>query len=486
MPTNHAPRHADDLGPFVQRISRVQPPREPKDSVWRRIRRRVPAGISAEAYRLGIMYALVIATIGWVGVKVLRPARAVTTEAVASGRTLFLHQWQPNDPLRASGDALVASAGDGLGPVFNARSCVACHFQGGVGGAGRIRQNVLAFDVVATKTNPQFHAGVIHAFATADINLESTADVLRMFPRVQGEQRKIQGCLITLPEFDPVSFASINAPALFGLGQLDSISDKAITALQQRRQRELYGREIRGDFSGTPSGRARVLPGGRVGRFGWKAQFATLEDFVASACAVEIGLSNPKRRQDRPHYQGEDRDAPLDISADQLFQLTAYVGALPTPVRTLPESSSARALARRGERLFASVGCTDCHTPSVGQVVGLYSDLLLHKLEENRDLGPYSRVNPDLPPPEDSPLANEWRTAPLWGVADTAPYFHDGESPTLEAAILRHGLQAARVTERYRLLSADDQRAVIRFLKTLKTPAWEPVSQDAGEAVAAR
>jgi CxxC motif-containing protein (DUF1111 family) len=391
------------------------------------------------------------------------------------GRELFLHEWQPIDLASGTRDPLVAPQGDGLGPVFNAKACAACHFQAGVGGAGPGKQNVMAFDVVPTRTNPKFHAGVVHASAVAEPNRECPSEINRLFPVVQGEQRKVGGCVVTVPEFNPVSFTSMNTPALFGSGAIDRLSDGAIRGHQRQRQRAIYPREIRGDFSATPAGRVRVLADGRIGRFGWKAQFATLEEFVASACAVEIGLSNPRRRQDRPHQQGEDREAPFDLSGDQVLSLTAYTGSLPQPIRVLPEESGARNEIERGEMLFTKIGCADCHAPDLGGVAGIYSDLLLHKLEDDRDGGAYGRLNPDLPLPDDQPLPNEWRTPPLWGVADSAPYFHDGAAPTLEAAILRHGLQARHVTSRYRSLPASDQVAVIRFLETLRAPAAEPV-----------
>jgi CxxC motif-containing protein (DUF1111 family) len=296
--------------------------------------------------------------------------------------------------------------------------------------------------------------------------------VNKIFPIVQGEQRRVGGCVITIPDFNPVSFTPINPPALFGSGSIDRISDSAIRNYQRQRQMTIYPRELKGDFSSTPAGRARVLANGKIGKFGWKAQFATLEEFVANACAVELGLSNPRRKQDRPHQQGEDQQALLDMSSEQIFALTAFTGSLEKPVRRMPSRSSDCLTVQRGEELFASVGCAECHSPSMGSVTGIYSDLLLHKLEDDRE-GAYGRVNPDLPLPDDQPLPNEWKTPPLWGVADTAPYFHDGASPTLESAILRHGMQARHVTARYRNLSADDQQAIVKFLETLRAPQTE-------------
>src|SRR5262249_21327613 len=76
-----------------------------------------------------------------------------------------------------------------------------------------------------------------------------------------------------------------------------------------------------------------------------------------------------------------------------------------------------------------------------------------------------------IPPfPDDHPTAVEWKTPPLWGVADSAPYFHDGHSATLEAAIRRHAGQADGVTKAFCNLSRADQEAMVAFLKTLKAP----------------
>src|SRR5262249_10347274 len=58
----------------------------------------------------------------------------LSEETLRAGRELFTRVWLPNDP-RSHG-------GDGLGPVFNGQSCVACHDQGGPGGAGAVGRNI--------------------------------------------------------------------------------------------------------------------------------------------------------------------------------------------------------------------------------------------------------------------------------------------------------------------------------------------------------
>src|SRR5262249_5808683 len=105
-------------------------------------------------------------------------------------------------------------------------------------------------------------------------------------------------------------------------------------------------------------------------------------------------------------------------------------------------------------------------------VKGVYSDFLLHRIV---DQGPgggsgYGGPGRDVPLPPDQPHADEWKTPPLWGVADSAPYMHDGGANTLENAIRRHGGDAKVVRDASQKLSPDDQAALIAFLKTLKAP----------------
>ena len=71
----------------------------------------------------------------------------------------------------------------------------------------------------------------------------------------------------------------------------------------------------------------------------------------------------------------------------------------------------------------------------------------------------------------EQPTAGEWRTAPLWGVADSAPYLHDGRAETLREAIELHGGEAVDVTARFKERPAHEQEAIIAFLKTLRAPS---------------
>jgi len=130
-----------------------------------------------------------------------------------------------------------------------------------------------------------------------------------------------------------------------------------------------------------------------------------------------------------------------------------------------------------GYRLFEQVGCATCHTPQLGQVNGLYSDLLLHDMgESSSDVATYygGSASPGSPGnvadarATGAPaMASEWRTPPLWGVADSAPYLHDGRARTLDEAIRLHDGQAKEIAERYAKLERGDRRLLLQFLHSL-------------------
>src|SRR5262245_59501110 len=124
--------------------------------------------------------------------------------------------------------------------------------------------------------------------------------------------------------------------------------------------------------------------------------------------------------------------------------MTEFIASLDRPGSRLPQNEPARERVVLGERVFTKIGCAECHTPNLGSIEGIYSDLLLHRM--GRDLQSASAYYEPRPPdnnrpgtPGDVARPDEWRTPPLWGVADSAPYLHDGRAATLEEAITLHG-----------------------------------------------
>src|SRR5262249_34774620 len=142
-----------------------------------------------------------------------------------------------------------------------------------------------------------------------------------------------------------------------------------------------------------------------------------------------------------------------------------------------------------GKALFTTVGCATCHTPKLGDVEGIYSDLLLHDMGPSlTDAGSSYGIfqpNPNAPDPikpeevvkttaKRQPVvvatAPEWRPPPLWGVRDSGPYLHDGRATTLEQAVGFHGGQAEESNKKFNALSFAERQKLLAFLKSLVAP----------------
>lgn len=404
------------------------------------------------------------------GIEALIPtSRPLDLVASAAGKELFEHEWTPGDPL--------AAGGDGLGPVFNARSCVECHRQGGIGGSGPEGTNVNVFTVRPSDPSFQFAAkatqGVVHTQAV-NSEFQETFHILHSdltFARPTGSKFAADARRAAGDHLKRVDLSQRRTPALFGAGLIDAIPDSEIIA-NERRQRLKWGmaNSTRGD---TPVGRALRMSDGRVGRFGWKGQTASLVDFVRAACANELGLGNPGQAQPAPLGRPAYQPVGYDLTLAQCDQLTEFVRSLPRPAERLPDDAGACANVRAGRQLFDRVGCAECHTPNVGSVEGLYSDLLLHELGQDLEAGGgYNDVPLDDPSfePGAGPRPAEWRTPPLWGVASSAPYLHDGRAATLSEAIALHGGQGKESAQRFVGLAASEKEQLIAFLKTLEAP----------------
>jgi CxxC motif-containing protein (DUF1111 family) len=393
---------------------------------------------------------------------------------VKAGEVLFTHQWQPNDPL--------TPGGDGLGPVFNGRSCVECHHQNGTGGSGDLTHNVTTFLVMRDDGTP-LREGVVHAFATDPKFLETLRHVDSSLPAISQPLldqivtirqvrvvRDEKEASLTIPT--NVRLSQRNTPALFGAGLIDSIPDRIIIA-NERQQRLRHGMAA-SDSETVPVGRALRLANGQIGRFGWKAHTAHLADFVQAACANELGLGNPGRQQPTSLADELYKAPGLDLTQKQCDQITAFVAALPRPVERMPSDHGEQVKVRDGKALFSKIGCAGCHTPNLGSVEGIYSDLLVHRMGPTLEGGSayYGSPAPTSPGTSDPsrPLADEWRTPPLWGVADSGPYLHDGRAATLAEAIEMHGGQGAASAARFVNLSEHHRASLLAFLGTLRAP----------------
>jgi CxxC motif-containing protein (DUF1111 family) len=402
----------------------------------------------------------------------MRPGpKRVSGERSRLGRDLFTHQWTAHDP---------KAGGDGLGPVFNAASCVDCHHQGSVGGGGPADNNVTVYGLAKPHPRGLPRSGVVHQNAIASAFQETLKLVHPSLPARPSLP------LTTTSRSPEVSVTQRNTPPLFGDGQIDAVSDDDIIVNQRKSAaaRALgLDRARRSDIKG----RVARLADGRIGRFGWKLEFATLGDFVKAACANELGLSNPGRPQATPLGRPDYKDQGVDLSDDQCGLMTDFIRGLPRPTEAMPADPELAALVSAGKARFSAIGCAVCHTETLGPATGFYSDLLLHDMGSDLEgRAGYAPGRSDSLAPDNSsddseqPAPGEWRTAPLWGVADSAPYLHDGRAANLDRAIELHGGEASCVSERFKALSPPEKLSIISFLKTLRAPreGLEPGAHD--------
>jgi CxxC motif-containing protein (DUF1111 family) len=398
-------------------------------------------------------------------------ATQVEMTQIRVGRELFLREWVPDDSR--------SHAGDGLGPVYNDTSCVACHDRGGIGGAGAKVKNI---DVISAQAahvaraaaiHPGFGTAasvVLHRFGTTPEYSSWRISRLEESETSANARPKRMGCLCgTYYRVPLLTRSQRNPTPLFGTGLIDAIPDEVI---------EKASEQSDPDFPDI-QGRANILADGRIGRFGWKAQVGTLREFVVTACAVELGLDVPDHPQGGDPLKPNSKAPGLDLNRAECDALSAFVSALPAPTQLVSAETVV------GKNLFLAIGCGACHTPDLGPVEGIYSDLLLHDMgRELSDTGTYgtfapetratgeerARTNLSLPLPP-SPSQGEWRTPPLWGVRDSGPYLHDGRAETLEQAIALHGGEGKEPSNRYFALTTHSRQRVQEFLQSLVAPA---------------
>ncbi len=218
------------------------------------------------------------------------------------------------------------------------------------------------------------------------------------------------------------SDATLTAPRLAmtlrGTGLIDDIIDADVL------------RGMAAEPAGV-QGVPNVLPDGRIGKFGWKAQIATLVEFMGDAFRSEMGLTNPLAPTDFVTDCGAASLVP-EMDAVPLEAVTAFTTTLDPP------TPSAACLGSAGAATFQTVGCASCHTPSLrsrGKDAFLFSDLLLH------DMGPG--------------LAD--------GFVDRVHFLHDGRASTITKAIRAHGGQAAAAAQAFQALSPSERQALLEF-----------------------
>jgi CxxC motif-containing protein (DUF1111 family) len=339
----------------------------------------------------------------------------------------------------------VEDVAEGLGPVFNEASCVACHAGPAVGGStGRLetrfgrRNGDGSFDPLVSEGGSllQDHAiGAVAGYAYLAETVPPDANVTA--------QRR------TTP--------------LFGLGLVDATPDAefhAIAAVQSRLSPDVAGTVsiVPNVFTGKPG----------VGKFGWKGQNPTLLQFAGDAYLNEMGITSPKfpdescpqgKCEQLAHNPRPDLNDPDGADVQAFTDFMSFLAPPPRAPRTLKSVI--------GGGVFNVLGCALCHVPTL--VTGPnalraldrvayhpFSDFLLHDMGSLGDGIVQGATG-----------ARQMRTAPLWGMRVAPSLLHDGRAATATEAILAHDGQARRARDRFAALDARAKDALLAFLDTL-------------------
>ncbi len=331
----------------------------------------------------------------------------------------------------------------GLGPIMNNRSCIACHGQPAAGGGSPIRVT-------------RFGRTVNGVFDPMSALGGSLLQQNSIDPRI----------LETIPA-EATTRAPRQSTPLFGMGLVEAIPESVI--LSNAEQQRALG------LNGVPSLVTDPASGQvRIGRFGWKAQHASVLAFSADAYTNEMGITNRLFPQENAPNGNtallaqfdriadpEDRPDPVSGKADFEFvaDFMRFLG--PPPVRVLTPS------ALQGKLVFDQVRCSGCHTPQMMtgpntvaalnfKPVRLYSDLLLHDMGALGDGIADGTAGP-----------RDMKTAPLWGLRASGPYLHDGRAATVDQAIQQHDGEAAASRDAYRALDATRRQQLLDFLDSI-------------------
>lgn len=371
------------------------------------------------------------------------------------------------------------TSSDGLGPLYNARACQACHRRDGRGAPPAPGQAALAPMIVELAgpdgaadpaLGAQLQDKAVSGLASegaARLRYDAVAFTYPDGVAIALRQPRVTTTAALAPG---VALKPRIPPALIGLGLVEAIAEADITA-------HADPEDVDGD---GVSGRPHILPEGALGRFGWKADTPSLSVETATAFSNDMGLSTrlrPAAHGDCTASQALCRAAPHGDDAaapevgDALFErLVLYAANLAVPARR----NAGEAAVLEGKRLFYQARCIACHIPKFAtaadaapaqrnQLIWPYSDFLLH------DLGPGLADAA----PSGAATASEWRTAPLWGIGLTETvsgqraFLHDGRARSLEEAILWHGGEAEASRRHFVALPARDRAKLLTFLESL-------------------
>jgi CxxC motif-containing protein (DUF1111 family) len=335
---------------------------------------------------------------------------------------------------------------DGLGPAFNAASCAVCHSVPAIGGTSLISE------VRAGRRGPRGEFISVYEDGESLFHLFSVPS---------------HSCQPVIPPEATIIARRVPLP-VFGAGLVEAIPDETLLALEDPADRNRDGVSGRAAIVVDAATRQR-----RVGRFGWKAQHATLLAFSADAYRNEMGITNDlfaheagagisdeRMRRCDPIPEPEDVRDPR-TGRRGIDNFASFMKFL-APLGRGPIDDAVRS----GEQVFGAIGCAACHTPSLTtgassnplfdkRSVPLFSDLLLH------DIGTGDGIE------QASATADEIRTPALWGLRLRRPLLHDGSAAGIEEAIRRHAAEADLARRAFEQAIEPERAALLAFLKSL-------------------
>lgn len=378
---------------------------------------------------------------------------------------------------------------DGLGPLFNARSCSTCHFKDGRGSAPETAAAMETMLLRISVPGRAEHGGplphpiygeqiqpvaVPGASGEARVIVDYTEHVGAYADGEAYRLRAPQPRLVDLAYGDisqPLLVSARVPPALVGLGLLEAVPDATLLSREDPDDRDhdgISGRSNRVWNNTTHSS--------QLGRFGWKAEQPDVRQQTAGAFVGDMGITsrllpagNCTAAQTACEHLPSGGSPEIDDAT--LESVVRYIRTLAVPARR----ELAAGTATRGASLFHAAHCDGCHvdtllTGPVAQVSGLttvaihpYTDLLLHDLGEGLA---------DHRPAFDAD-GSEFRTAPLWGlglvrkVNGHSTFLHDGRARDLTEAVLWHGGEAEVSQRTFVMMQKKDREALIAFVDSL-------------------
>jgi CxxC motif-containing protein (DUF1111 family) len=341
---------------------------------------------------------------------------------------------------------------DGLGPLYNADSCAACHFNPATGGISEVTE--------LRAGHLDGHGLFVDAPGGSLINSNALPGVPMPYVPEREIVRSFRTSLNTL-----------------GDGFVEAIADDTLVQIARSQSDSSRGR-ISGEVIRVPLLEA---PGQtRVGRFGWKNQHASLFSFSGDAYVNEMGITTsffPSERTSLGVDVSSFNQGPVPNSSQaDLDAFARFMRSSKAPPRDLAMAMTATA--QQGARVFDALGCDNCHVSTIvtapagtlinggtltvpdalgNKIIHPFSDFLLHDVGTGD--GVMQNGGPDT--------VNKLRTAPLWGVRTRNRLMHDGNSLTFEDAIERHKGEASDVSNTFQRLTQQQRNALIAFLHSL-------------------